>query len=301
VAQDRKGSGMAEQAQNTPGRRKAPVGRVLAFLLISVLSFAAAATQTNPAVRWAEASVQDIAASMTGVYVSLRVINAALSAAQEIEVGASVGAQANVQPLKVLEPVDDTVERVADVVFAVAVGAAVATVGLTPVAVLGAVVLGLGALVMAAGLIWPSIPAGFSDLARRAVRLGGAVAVVLPLVVVLGLELGERMTAGAAAEASAVLNGVADEAQILIGQDEPDAQAIETETGGTFFGRFFDSVSSAGETVAAYTQAAAVFRTEATALFEATLILIGVFVLQSLVLPILLFWGALALLRRSLD
>jgi len=229
------------------------------------------------------------------------VINAALSAAQEIEVGASVGAQANVQPLKVLEPVDDTVERVADVVFAVAIGAAVATVGLTPIAVLGAAVLGMGALLMAGCLIWPTIPDGFRDLARRAVRLGGAVALVLPLVVVLGLELGERMTASVAAEASAVLNGVAEEAQVLIGQDEPDPEVVAEETGGTFFGRFFESVSTAGETVSAYTQAAAVFRTEATALFEAMLILIGVFVLRSLVLPILLFWGALALLRRSLD
>jgi len=292
---------MDEVKAPAKAKRVTPVWKVLVLLVLSAVSFSAAATQVNPTVRWAEASVQEIAASMTGVYVSLRVINAALSAAQEIEVGASVGAQANVQPLKVLEPVDDTVERVADVVFAVAVGAAVATVGLTPIAALGAAVLGLGALIMAATLVWPQIPGGFRDLARRAVRLGGAVSVVLPLVVVIGLDVGERMTAGRAAEASAVLNGVAAEAQILIGQEEPDPEAIESETGGNFFGRFFDSVSSAGETVAAYTQAAGVFRTEATALFEATLILIGVFVLQSLVLPILLFWGVLALLRRSLD
>ena len=292
---------MTDQAQNTPGRRKAPFWKIWAYLLLSALSFGAVATQVNPAVRWAEASVQEIAASMTGVYVSLRVINAALSAAQEIEIGASVGAQANVQPLKVLEPIDDTVERVADVVFAVAIGAAVATVGLTPVAALGAAVLGFGALVQVVVLTWPGIPSGATDLARRAIRLGGAVALVLPLVVGLGLDLGERMTAAPAAEASAVLTGIAEEAQILIGQDTPDPDAIEERTGGTFFGRFFDSVSSAGETLAAYTQAAAVFRTEATALFEATMVLIGVFVLQSLVLPILLFWGALALLRRSLD
>lgn len=268
---------------------------------MAALSFLAAATQANPAVRWAETSVQQIAASMTGVYVSLRVINAALSAAQEIEVGASVGAQANVQPLKVLEPVDDTVERVADVVFAVAVGAAVATVGLAPVALLGALVLGAGALVMAAGLVWPKLPRGVSGLAWRAVRLGSAVSVVLPLVVVAGLELGDRMTALPQQDAYAVLNGVADEAQLLIGQDTPDPDVITEETGGTFFGRFFDSVSSAGETVQSYTQAARVFRSEATALFEATLILIGVFVLQSIVLPILLFWGVIALLRRSIE
>jgi hypothetical protein len=271
------------------------------YLLAAGLAFLAGITQINPAVRWAESSVQQIAASMTGVYVSLRVINAALSAAQEIEVGASVGAQATVQPLKVLEPVDDTVERVADVVFAVAVGAAVATVGLNPVAVLGAFVLWGGLLVMAAELVWPNLPGGIAGLARRAVRLGGAVALVLPLVIVLGLDLGDRMTATPQQAAYAVLNGVAEEAQVLIGQDTPDPDQITEETGGRFFGRFFDSVSSAGETLQAYTQAAGVFRSEATALFEATLILIGVFVLQSIVLPILLFWGLIALLRRSIE
>lgn len=274
---------------------------IAGWLLIAVLSFGAAATQINPAVRWAEASVQEIAASMTGVYVSLRIINAALSAAQEIEVGASVGAQANVQPLKVLEPVDDTVERVADVVFAVAVGAAVATVGLMPVALLGAAVLGGGAILRVACLIWPEMPGGVQRLARRAIRLGGAVCVVLPLVVVVGLDLGDRMTAVPQAEARATLDGVTAEAQLLIGQDNPDPDTIAEETEGRFFGRFFDSVSSAGETVQAYTQAAGVFRSEATALFEATLILIGVFVLQSLVLPVLLFWGMLTLLRRSIE
>ena len=237
---------------------------------------------------------------MTVVYVSLRIINAALSAAQEVEVGASVGAQANMQPLKVLEPVDDTVERVADVVFAVAIGAAVATVGLMPVAALGAALLGVGALGLAAGLLVPGLPARPRAVARQAVRTGAAVALVLPLVVVLGLIIGDRVTAASAAEARAVLDGVAREAQMLIGQAEPDPEALAAEAGGgSFFARVFDSVSAAGETVSAYREAAAVFRSEATALFEATLTLIGIFVLRSLLLPILLFWGVLALLRRS--
>ena len=97
-------------------------------------------TRFNPVVPPAEFAAAEIAAATAGVYVSLRVINAALSAAQEVEVGASVGAQVGVQPLKVLEPVDDTVERVADVVFAVAAGAALVNVGLSPVAGLGLVV-----------------------------------------------------------------------------------------------------------------------------------------------------------------
>jgi hypothetical protein len=153
---------------------------------------------------------------------------------------------------------------------------------------------------MAACLIWPKIPDGFRDLARRAVRLGGAVALVLPLVVVLGLELGDRMTASVAAEASAVLNGVADEAQVLIGQDTADSTDVAEED-CVFLGCLWSGITDTTSAIADYRDAATVFTREATNLFNATLILIGVFVLRSLVLPILLFWGALALLRRSLD
>src|SRR6056297_3231704 len=77
-------------------------------------------SEWNPMVSLAAENAEEIAASSAGVYISLRAINAVLSTAQEIEVGASVGGQASFQPLKALEPIDDTVERVADVVFFIA-------------------------------------------------------------------------------------------------------------------------------------------------------------------------------------
>lgn len=46
----------------------------------------------NPALGPATAAAEDIAATTAGVYVALRAINAALSTAQEIELGASIGA-----------------------------------------------------------------------------------------------------------------------------------------------------------------------------------------------------------------
>ena len=50
-----------------------------------------------------------------------------------------------------------------------------------------------------------------------------------------------------------------------------------------------------------YREAGRVFMSEADVLFSAALTLIGVFILQTLVLPALLFWGVLSILRRSLD
>jgi hypothetical protein len=282
--------------------------RIALLIVAASLALWVGATQTNPAVRWAEASVEQVAVTTGGAYVSLRVINAALSAAQEIEIGASVGAQASAQPLKVLEPVDDTVERVADVVFAVAAGAAVAAVGLAPVAALGAMVLAAGLLGMALGLAFPAWTAPLRRMAARAARLGAAIAVVLPLVISLGLDIGARMTAPVAAEAEAVLSGITSEAELLIGGAVTSEQTEEGPAGEGIFSGLADRLSAAGDAVDGamaavrdYRDAAAVFLSEADALFAATMTLIGVFVLQTLVLPALLFWGVMSILRRSVD
>jgi long-subunit fatty acid transport protein len=109
--------------------------------------------QLNPAVGFAERVNRDVALASTAVYVSLRAINAALSVAQEIELGGSLGVSASAQPMKVLEPVDDTVERVAAVVFGVAVLSGLLSVALAPVATLGAglALVGLAGLALGAG------------------------------------------------------------------------------------------------------------------------------------------------------
>lgn len=185
-------------------------------------------------------------------------------------------------------------------VFAVAAGAAVAAVGLEPVAALGAVVLAAGLAGLAAVTVVPSFPSRAGRLAGRAARLGAAVAVVLPLVASLGLEIGGRMTAPIAAEARMDLDRITGKAQVLIGAGESaDAAADDAEAG--FFGRFTENLDDAFGAVRDYRDAAGVFFSEADALFEAAMTLIGVFVLQTVVLPVLLFWGAMSILRRSLD
>lgn len=150
-----------------------PRVRAGVFALLAALSLLMAVTQ-NPLVRQSENSVGKVVASALVVYASLRVINAALSAAQEININASaVVAGANLQPFKVLEPVDDMVERVADIIFAAAVGAMVATVGLEPVATLGALLLAAGLFVSALATLWPGIPARLHGLARYPIGRDG--------------------------------------------------------------------------------------------------------------------------------
>ena len=71
----------------------------------------------------------DIAKDSAAVYLSLRGVNAALSFVEEIEVNASiVVASGTIQPFKVLEPIDDAIERMSSAIFYVGVAAATTTV-----------------------------------------------------------------------------------------------------------------------------------------------------------------------------
>lgn len=80
--------------------------------------------------RWATTSA--------ATYVTLRTLNAVLSTVQEAAfTGSVVVAEATVQPLKALEPIDDTVERISDVVFAIMLAAGVLSVAMGRSARLG--------------------------------------------------------------------------------------------------------------------------------------------------------------------
>ncbi|WP_084812487.1 hypothetical protein [Jannaschia sp. CCS1] len=272
----------------------------MAFAIVGVIALAVGLSDlsrgggVNPTLPPAVEAAEEIAVVTAGVYVSLRAINAALSAAQEVEIGASIGAQASLQPLKVLEPVDDTVERVADVVFAVAAGAALVVVGLEPVAAIGLTVLGLGLLGMAGAAVMGRASVEMASL--RAVRLGAALGLVLPLVFAGGVWLGDRATAPQWAAAMAQLETVTGEARVLIGAGEEELLA---DAEGGLFSGFLGALSDATASVQSYVAAAQVFTQQADALFNATLTIIGIFVLRTLVLPALLMWSVMALLRRS--
>ena len=95
------------------------------------------AVSWNPVTRLASAEARQTAAATLVVYAGLRTLNAFLSTAQEVEVGGSLVVSGSVQPLKSLEPIDDTVERVSAVVLAISVFAGVAGLGFAPLAVVG--------------------------------------------------------------------------------------------------------------------------------------------------------------------
>ncbi|TRD22798.1 hypothetical protein [Palleronia caenipelagi] len=119
----------------TADRRKAGL---IALIVIAALSIGAAfASRTLPSTTRAVDYATRISIGASATYVTLRTLNAFLSSAQEVEVGVSVVGQGSAQPLKVLEPIDDTIERIAGVVFAVMLVSGVLAVAMGPLAAVG--------------------------------------------------------------------------------------------------------------------------------------------------------------------
>lgn len=295
-------------APRTPARTVFALMAGLLFLLTGVLGLSGR-SDWNPLATVSEQTAETIAASAVTVYVSLRAINAALSTAQEIEVGASVVGQASLQPLKVLEPVDDTVERVADAVFLVAAGAALAAVGLAPVVSVGLVVLGAALLGRIALGRSPAFARRVKPLCDKGITLGIAVGFAIPAVFVLAVRVGEQATAAQMSTAMAELDAVAHKANFLIGAEADEAAAVSPADEGDagVFGWLSSRISEAGDSVSGvfeqsgrYLEAAQVFVEEADTILRASLTIIGIFTLRMLVLPVFLLWGALSLLKAVL-
>ena len=263
----------------------------------------------NPALPAAEAAAKEIAVAATVAYASLRAIDMALSFVQEVELSPSAAgfAAGSLHPLKFLEPIDDTVERVADALFALVAAAALLTVGFAPVAALGLTLLGLGLLALAAGVSRPSL-APATRFGRSAARIGAAFGLVLPLGFVLGVELGAWLTEPHMREARAQLTAVADEARTVAGATAAagDPETAEPSDPQGLLERMRAPLEAVGKgfgdmagAVGRYSKAAWVIVRAADDLLWAMLVMIAVFVLRTLLLPLLLFWGFMALLRHA--
>lgn len=165
---------------------------VLAVIMIVAAVFALSSS-ANPLGRAAQRYAGQVAAASAGVYITLRSVNAFLSAAQEVEVGGSLVVSGSVQPLKTLEPIDDTIERIAGVVFAMMVITGGLSVAMGPIGAVGAAMIAL-----AMGLWIFDRLAGRRDvivvLARRLGWYGGFLALAVPLAFLISGLIADRMT-----------------------------------------------------------------------------------------------------------
>ena len=246
----------------------------LVALLLSAVSW-------NPVTRLASAEARQTAAATLVIYAGLRTLNAFLSTAQEVEVGGSLVVSGSVQPLKSLEPIDDTVERVAAVVLTISLVAGVAGLGFAPLAVLGF------AFVLAGLALWSRAP----PLAGRLMSSGLLIALVLPLAFLVSSVVGDGMTRSVWAENEAVLNRIAAEF-------DASGAITELEPGppDSMWERVLGSIEDANA-IGRYVAAAGVLVEEADALLASYVQILAVWLLKLLVLPLAMMLIAYRLMR----
>lgn len=151
----------------------------------------ALAHDRNPLTRAAQGHAETVATVSAATYVSLRALNAFLSTVQEIEVGGSLVVSGTAHPFKMLEPIDDTVERIAGAIFALMAVSGILAVAMGPVGGIG------WALVALAALVWlvPRVHgAGLRGLARRVASYGLFLGLAVPLAFVLAAVFADAMT-----------------------------------------------------------------------------------------------------------
>ena len=266
-----------------PVQRK-PSGRMRPLVLVGLLVLALAASlfySANPLIRQAEAYAGRVAVASGSTYVALRTLNGFLSTVQEIEVGGSLVVSGSARPLKVLEPLDDTVERISSVVFAILLIAGVCAVALGPLSAVGAAIVAAG---MVLRLIEPRLPIGTGGIAARLTQFGMLLAVALPAAFMLS-ALAEPMTATLLDEQRAII-------QTVTAQVAPEDTAL-VEDGG-----IWSWLSGLSDDAGRYRDIIVTVLDNTDTLIAAFLSILAIYLLQLVILPALFFVSILYLMPR---
>ncbi|NDV89494.1 hypothetical protein GTW51_22905 [Aurantimonas aggregata] len=308
--------------RKTQFRSSVPV--IVALLVGALLLF------FNPFAENASRYNTQVTASAITLYGTLRVANSVMSIAKDVDVQASgVVASVTASPGRALEPVTDTIERLADLLFVIVLVSGVLSIIIMPAATVGA-----GLLVVLAGslLMLSTLPERYRapvlvGFLNRGIAVALIAALIVPAAFSIAFLAGDQLTAQAWNQASAVF-GELDEA---FGNDlpldlpvviEPEA-AVETDQAGSLpdedapgiFSRALGGIGDAyeGSTEAIGNAASAVgglaqaiperikgnarMVTEglqlATQLFEASVAIAVAYLIKLIVLPVLIVGATL--------
>lgn len=162
-------------------------------------------------VELAESEANSVAGSALITFGAVRLINAAISFAQEISFSVGVFGGANLSPFKVLEPIDDSIERFSQILFYMLIAFKMMAVFFTPLLVLGdfALLVGLpGAL--AKKYI---IPLQHINWPKKLITFG-LFAYIFPLSFLLALQLGNLVIEDRIQREYKVFSGIIDDADL---------------------------------------------------------------------------------------
>jgi len=213
---------------STFGNRRVASIVLAVGIVIGLLGF----TNNGPFIKGAKGYSQEIARSSATAYLSLRLINAAISFAEEVELGGSAMVlNGSAHPFKVLEPIDDAVERLSAAIFLVGAISGVLTVVLPMLGGVALVMIGASLAVLELSSLRFPGRNFLSNLLRGTARLGG-----LGFLIVIAFSISSWFADGVSnrawGEYQRTLTNIAEQMPTLSPEDVPmpDAeQAIELE------------------------------------------------------------------------
>ncbi|UIJ73933.1 hypothetical protein [Aurantimonas sp. HBX-1] len=191
--------------RKTQFRTSAPV--------IGVLLVGALLLFFNPFAENASRYNTQVTASAITLYATLRVANSVMSIAKDVDVQASsVVASVTASPGRALEPVTDTIERLADLLFVIVLVSGVLSVIIMPAATVGA-----GLLVVLAGslLMLRMLPQRYRapvlmGFLSRGIAVAMIAALIVPAAFSVAFLAGDQLTAQAWNQASVVFGKLDD-------------------------------------------------------------------------------------------
>lgn len=284
----------------------------------------------NPLTGIATGFNREVMTGGTLIYGSLRAATSIMSVAKDADVEAGVvAASVQVSPGQVLEPVTATMNRMADLLFILVMVSGILGVTLPAIAKLGAAVLIAGGVVATLSPIAPPLRVQLVNrVAVPLIVLGMGAALLLPGAYAGAFALGDRITADAWTEATRVFDKLSEDFSddamppLKVPQPAPPAAAPQApqdqgliESIGAGIGA---AVEGAGEAIMGTAQAAGDVVTSLGAqlaktsqiaidgvamagdLFGASIQLGVAYIVRLVVLPMVLLFGAIWLLRQAL-
>lgn len=305
------------------GSRAGPVMLCLRWLALAALGVLLVIV--NPLADRAAQYNRDVTIGSTALYGTLRVMNSVMSVAKDADVTGGVGvASVTASPGQLLQPVTNTIDRMADLLFWLAIFSGVLSTLFLPVAKVAAI--GLAAVsVLRAGvsLSRRRLPRSAERLARAVLTLCLLGAVVLPLSYAVAFHAGARMTDHAWQGATVVFDRInADYDAEAVGQidalKETQAPAApQTAPDTSFLGRLGSAVDQSQSAISGTVSAASGLVTSLTEgvasktkvitdgiaissdLFTASIAIAVSYLVKILVMPLLILGAALYLMRAA--
>ncbi len=285
------------------------------IIWLLVACFAVALFLVNPLADIAARFSRDVMIGSGALYGTLRVANSVMSVARDADITGGVGvASVTASPGQLLQPVINTIERLVDFLFGLAIVSGILSLVLVPVAKVASIALGACAL-FCAGLTLTArrVPPILNRLARAVLVLGVLGAVLLPASYTIAFYAGDAITDRAWTNATEVLDRMSGQHDLvgIEGEVAPTLQTLSptdrippAEEGmfdrlGSAFNGTLQAASDMAATAAANAQVIQDGVAISADLFSASIGIATAYLVKLLVLPVLILAAFLYLLRAA--